>query len=307
MTERMESPVVMIVFRRPEITRRVFSAVANARPKRLFIIADGPRANSTEDSTRCEEVRKIVTSVSWPCQLETNFAEHNMGLRPRVVSGLNWVFSKVEDAIILEDDCLPHPSFFPYCCELLDRYRDRHQIASIAGFNPMPEKGSFEFSYYYSLVMNCWGWATWRRAWKEYDDHLESWPEVKQANLLYQLFPDANVVAYWGRIFDMMYRGEGPNTWDYPWVYTCWKRNWLTIVPRRNMIENIGLGPDSTHTSVADPAYCPPVEAMELPLRHPPAITPWPDRTMRMQRRFFSTRIMERVRRRLRLKFHSRF
>ncbi len=119
----LETPVALIVFNRPETTRRVFAAIAAARPARLLLIADGPRTDRPGEVERCDEVRKIVTSVDWPCEVLTNFAEENMGCRRRVVSGLNWVFSQVEEAIILEDDCVPDASFFPFCAEMLERYR----------------------------------------------------------------------------------------------------------------------------------------------------------------------------------------
>jgi hypothetical protein len=304
---QLETPVAMIVFRRPDVTRRVFATVAAARPKQLFLIADGPRADRPEEAARCEEVREIVTAVDWPCQVETNFAERNMGLRLRVVSGLNWVFSQVEDAIILEDDCLPDPSFFPFCSELLERHRDHQQIGLIGGFNPLEENFSLSFSYYYSLPisLSIWGWATWRRAWREYDDGMQSWPAVKEAGLLNLLFPDKKVVAYWSRVFEGAYGGAGPSSWAYHWIYTCWMRNWLSIVPRRNLVRNIGFGPEATHTKGADLGYALPAGAISFPLQHPPAITAWTAYAMQAQKHFYARSIVERIRRRLILRFRS--
>ena len=116
---RLETPVALIVFNRPEPTRRVFAAIAKARPSRLLLIADGPRPDRQRESNQCAEVRNIVSAVDWPCQVQADFADENMGCRRRVISGLDWVFSQVEEAIILEDDCVPDPSFFPFCSELL--------------------------------------------------------------------------------------------------------------------------------------------------------------------------------------------
>jgi len=292
---QLETPVAMIVFRRPDVTRRVFAAVAAARPKSLFLIADGPRTDCPEESVLCAEVRKIVTAVDWPCQVETNFAEKNMGLRRRVVSGLNWVFSHVQEAILLEDDCLPDPSFFPFCAELLDRYRDQPQIGFIAGFNPLEGSFPFQFSYYFSQMTHIWGWATWRRAWQHYDGELQSWPAVREAGLLRLLFPDRRAAAYWSKIFEGMYQGKGPDTWDYQWAYTCWMQSWVNIVPRQNLIQNIGFGVDATNTSLSVPGLNLRASSIPFPLRHPPAVTPWPAHLRETQRRFFSRSIIRRI------------
>lgn len=298
-TSQHDLAVALFIFNRPETTRRVFAAVAAARPARLLIIADGPRPERAGEAERCAEVRSIVTAVDWPCQVETNFAEQNMGCRPRIISGLNWVFSLVEEAIILEDDCLPDPSFFAYCAELLDRYRDKPQVAFIAGFNPLQDEFSFANSYYFSHVACTWGWASWRRVWREFDEHISNWPEVKAAGILSLLFPRRKVVDYWTRVFDAMYNGTGPSAWDYQWSYACWIRNWLGIVPSRNLVQNIGFGDGATHTTAVDPALALTSQPMHFPLRHPPAITPWPQYAMRMHERFFARSTAERIRTKL--------
>ncbi len=296
---RLETPVAMIVFNRPETTRRVFDAVAAARPARLLLIADGPRPDRAGEAERCAEVRNIVTAVDWPCEVDTNFAERNMGCRRRVISGLDWVFSRTEEAIILEDDCLPDPSFFLFCAEMLERYRDQPQVAYVAGFNPLQDELPLSSSYYFSQVACIWGWATWRRAWQEYDEHMRGWPEVKAAGTLDLLFPRRRVVAFWTHVFDGMHDGTGPNTWDYQWSYTCWVRNWLGIIPGRNLIQNIGFGGDATHTTAGDPARTLAAQPLRFPLRHPPAITAWPEYAMRMHERFFALSLGARVRARL--------
>jgi hypothetical protein len=304
---QLKTAVALIVFNRPESTRRVFAAVAAARPARLFLIADGPRADRPGDIQLCDEVKKIVTAVDWPCQVETDFAAENMGCRPRIVSGLNWVFSQVEEAIILEDDCLPDQSFFVFCPELLNRYRHHQQIAFIAGFNPLERSFPFSFSYYYSLPFSfcTWGWATWRRAWQEFDENIRTWPEVKKAGLLELIFKDEKDVKYWSRIFDQAYEGVGPSAWDYQWDYACWTRNWLCVVPGRNLIQNIGLGPGATNTLRADPDRDLPATALSFPLQHPPAITAWPAYAMKAQKRFYTPNKLWRIRRKLLLQFRS--
>jgi hypothetical protein len=296
---QLDAPIALFVFNRPETSRRVFAAIAAARPARLLLIADGPRPDRAGEAERCAQVRNIVTAVDWPCEVETNFAEQNMGCRRRMISGLDWVFSRVEEAIILEDDCLPDPSFFPFCAEMLDRYRDKPQVAYVAGFNPLQDEFSLASSYYYSQVACTWGWASWRRAWREFDEHISSWPEVKAAGILSLLFPRRSIVKYWTRVFDAMYGGTGPSAWDYQWSYGCWVRNWLGIIPGRNLIQNIGFGSGATHTTAADQALRLSAQPLQFPLRHPPAITAWPDYAMRMHERFFAVSIATRIRAKL--------
>ena len=294
----MDSPVVLIVFNRPGPTRRVFAAIAKARPSRLLLIADGPRPDHQGESNQCAEVRQIVSMVDWPCKVDTNFAIENMGCRKRVISGLNWVFSLVEEAIILEDDCLVDQSFFPYCTELLERYRENPQIGLIAGFN---YEGSFRhpYSYYFSSLVPIWGWATWRRSWQQYDERMEGWPEAKRSGLLMRLFPERKIVDYWENQFDQMHDGTGPNTWDYQWVLTCWSRNWLNILPTKNLIQNIGFGDSATHTIKPDPLADIRADKMGFPLRHPSEITHWQARTMRIQKSVFVHSLLRTIRRKI--------
>lgn len=300
---QLETPVALIVFNRPETTRRVFAAIRETRPSRLLLIADGPRSDRSGEAERCDEVRQIVSAVDWPCKVETNFAGENLGCRRRVVSGLNWVFSLVEEAIILEDDCLPDPSFFPYCTELLERYRDQNEVGLIAGFSHLAERFPFRYSYIFSIMVGIWGWATWRRAWKQYDEHLSSWPQLKADGFLSHMLPDKRSVDFWTRIFDAMHQGTGPNTWDYQWVYTCWTRNWVSAIPSLNLVQNIGFGADATHTSGIDPGLTLPAQSIRFPLQHPPAITASSAHAMQLQRHFYTPNILSRMRRKLLLQF----
>jgi hypothetical protein len=295
---QLNTPVAMIVFNRPEPTRRVFEAIAKARPSRLLVIADGPRLDRLGESERCAEVRRIVSKIDWPCKVDNNFAVENMGCRKRVISGLHWVFSLVEEAIILEDDCLPDSSFFPYCAELLKRYRDNNQIGLIAGFN---FEGSFRhpYSYYFSSLVSIWGWATWRRSWQQYDERMESWPEAKQGGMLKRLFPNKEIVAYWEDKFDRMHDGSGPNTWDYQWIYTSWSHNWLNLLPAKNLVQNIGFGEDATHTTKPDPVTAIRADSMAIPLSHPPRITSWQARTMKLQKSFYVHSLFRRIKRKI--------
>lgn len=216
-----------------------------------------------------------------------------------MVSGLEWVFSRVEQAIILEDDCLPDPTFFSFCSELLERYKDNPQIALVSGFNALDSRFPFAASYYYSLptTFSIWGWASWRRTWQAYDENLSTWPAVREAQLLHTIFEDDRVVAYWTDLFDRMYSGTGPSAWDYQWVYMCWMKNWLGVVPGKNLIKNIGFGSNATHTKKIDPALNLEASSMRFPLQHPPAITTWPDQVRLSQRILYTPGLARRFRR----------
>jgi len=273
-TEEFETPVALFVFRRPDTTRKVFEAIANVRPTRLLLIADGPRPDKPGELEASEQVREIVSRVDWPCEVSTNFADHNLGCQERMISGLNWVFSLVEDAILLEDDCLPDPSFFPFCRELLDRYRGDDRISYISGTNLVGKYLRTTDSYFFSEIGGIWGWATWRSEWQRYDRHLTDWPTLKRENALSEIFQQPKAVTFWTRIFDAMYEKRGPDTWDYQWLYTCLKNHSLAAVSSVNLIANIGFGQDATHTVTKDTRFMLPAVRIEFPLKHPSSFIP---------------------------------
>lgn len=262
-------PVAMIVFNRPLPTARTFEAIRQARPRQLLVIADGPRPGNAGDAANCPEVRRIVSAVDWPCDLQVNFAEVNLGLKERVNSGLSWVFDQVDRAIIIEDDCVPDPSFFPYCEELLERYRDDERVMSISGDNFQLGGSVFPHSYYYSRFMHCWGWATWRRVWKLHDPSMPFWPELKQDGWLESFILDEGERGHWHRMFDAVYTGQ-VNTWDFQFCYTILRHHGLNILPAVNLVSNIGFGADATHTVQPSPFENLPAQALPFPLTHPP-------------------------------------
>jgi hypothetical protein len=271
---RFSVPIVFIIFNRPEPTQIVFDVIAQIRPTHLLVIADGPRASRTEDKELCQRVRSIADQVTWDCEVSVNFAEENLGCQKRIISGLDWAFSLVAEAIILEDDCLPDLSFFPFCEQMLERYRDDPRVGMISGTNFVQKKLKTEYSYFFSQTIHIWGWATWRSSWQRYDRHLSRWPEIKRARLLSEVFDDPRVAAYWTERFDEMYSGTGPNTWDYQWVYTNLVNHSLSIVPRVNLVTNIGFGPDATHTVASGDGLKVETEQIDFPLLHPPSLLP---------------------------------
>ena len=273
-TETLQTPVAFFVFNRPHTTRQVFDAISRARPTRLLLIADGPRHDREGEAETCRQVREIVARVDWPCEVFQNFSEKNLGCQERIISGLDWVFSLVEEAIILEDDCLPDPSFFPFCQQLLQKYREDSRVAYISGDNLVGRYGKPAYSYYFSRIGGIWGWATWRSEWKRYDRHLSDWPELRKQRMLEEVFDEPKAVEFWTRIFDAMHENRGPDTWDYQWFYTHLKNNGLTIVPSVNLVANIGFGKGATHTTKEDARFILPAVSMAFPLRHPTSLIP---------------------------------
>jgi hypothetical protein len=282
-TKALQAPVAFFVFRRPDTTRRVFEAIAKARPARLLLIADGPRDGRAGEAEACEQVRKIITNVDWPCEVIANFSDRNLGCGERVISGLDWVFSLVDEAIILEDDCLPDLSFFPFCQELLERYRGDCRIASITGTNLGERHLKTEYSYYFSQLGGIWGWATWKSQWLRYDRTLEDWPRLKQDRTLYEIFDDARAVSYWTRVFDAMHEKRAPDTWDYQMFFTRMKHNALSVIPSLNLVTNIGFGGEATHTAAASASLMRPAKTMGFPLKHPSSFVPLRSVDRRMQ------------------------
>ena len=254
------------------MTERVFAEIARARPPRLLVVADGPRADRPGELDACHAARAVIERVDWDCEVLTNFAETNMGCRRRVSSGLTWVFEQVEEAIILEDDCLPHPSFFPYCEELLERFRDDERVMMISGDNFQFGRRRTPYSYYFSRgTTDIWGWASWRRAWRLYDAGMRLWPELRDAGWLKDLLRDDDMVGYWRETFEKTYAGH--DTWDYQWTFSIWAQNGLAAIPNVNLVSNIGWGQRATHTSSADsPLGHLPAGEMRFPLEHPPHV-----------------------------------
>ena len=268
----MRSPVALILFRRPERTARVFERIREARPERLFLIADGPRPGNAEDARGCEEARAVVERVDWPCEVVRDFADENLGLKSRIPTGLDRVFEQAEEAIILEDDCLPHPTFFLYCDELLERYRDDERVVHISGSQLLPEAPAGA-SYHFSRYVHIWGWATWRRAWRLFDLELTDWhasTEAERKARLRRMFEDEAERRYWRFVWD---HSPEIDNWDAQWSYVPLSRGLLSVNPNNNLISNVGFGDEATH-AIDDPLEIArrPLEEMPLPLTHPPEV-----------------------------------
>ena len=244
----MKTPVVFLIFNRPDTTARVFAEIRRAKPPKLLVVADGPRTDQRGEEELVAATRAIVDQVDWPCEVIKNYSDTNLGCKKRVSSGIDWVFSTVEDAIILEDDCLPDPSFFPFCEELLEKYRNDERIGQIGGVNFQFGDNATEYSYYFSRYSHIWGWASWRRAWQGYDVEIKNWKEVRKTKQLQGIFEGKEVIDYWTDIFNRVYYNK-IDTWDYQWSFHLMINRMLTILPHVNLVSNIGFNRDATHTT----------------------------------------------------------
>lgn len=267
-TYNVSTPVALFVFNRPDVTQKVFSQIAKVKPSTLFVVADGPREAVSGEAELCRRTRSVIDSVDWDCEILTDFSDRNMGCRRRLVSGLDWVFETVPEAIILEDDCCPNLSFFRFCDEMIEKYRDDERIGMVSGDNFQFDKTSQAESYYFSRYAHIWGWASWRRAWRHFDEKASVWPDFKRRGGFESLGLCKAEQRFWSEAFQSAYEKD-IDIWDYQWMLALWAQNMLTVMPGRNLVSNIGFGQAATHTKgesiFAEMETC----EMEFPLRHP--------------------------------------
>ena len=268
----LKTPVAFLIFNRPDTTQRVFNEIAKAKPAKLLVVADGPRAKKHGEKELCHQTREILKQVDWDCEVLTNYSDTNLGCKYRVSSGLDWLFKQVPEAIILEDDCLPDPVFFRYCEEMLERYRNDERVGMITGDNFQNGTWRGDGSYYFSRYCNIWGWASWRRAWKDYDVEMSAWPHKRQEGWLQEIFENEKEAEYWDMIFEAV-RKDKVITWDYQWLFTNLGKDRLTVVPNKNLISNIGFDMRATHTKKPSAYANIPTSSLEFPLTHPPSVT----------------------------------
>ena len=246
----LTTPVLFLIFNRPDTTQRVFDEIKKARPSQLFVSADGPREGKAGEAARCQAARDVIKQVDWECEVHKNFHEKNVGLKIAVSSGIDWFFKHVEEGIILEDDCLPSQSFFWFCQKLLERYRDDKRIMMIGGSNLQFGRKRGSASYYFSRLAHIWGWASLKRAWKYFDLNLETFPDFKEQNQIQNVFVDKTSQIFWMTKIQKAYAGG--NSWAYLWAYTIMAQNGLCICPNENLVSNIGFRPDATHRAASD-------------------------------------------------------
>lgn len=271
----METAILFIVFNRLDTVEKVFDRIKGAKPKRLYISADGARKDRENELQKCEEVRNfILSNIDWDCEVKTLFREENLGCKFALKTALDWFFENEEQGIILEDDCLASPDFFNYAETLLNKYKDDKRIMMISGDNFQNGKVWGDGSYYFSKICHIWGWATWRRAWQLYDIEMKAFPEFVKENKIQDVFPHQSIQWYWLKNFNRVYNGSITSTWDYQWAFAITLNNGLCIAPNVNLIQNIGFCENSTHTNFNGDDYSIPVGEMKE-IIHPTCFVPF--------------------------------
>lgn len=233
-------PILLVTFNRPDTSKLVFEKIKELKPSVLYIFSDAPRIGNVDDEIKVDDTRRIFDDINWECSVHKSFQETNLGCGVGVSFAIDWVFKTEEMAIILEDDCVPHISFFEYCSVMLNRYRDNDRIMHISGTRWNPEYITNESDYIFSRIGHIWGWATWRRAWTKYDFRMEKWPAYKKFDGTFNLFKEREIAKYWDGAFDYVFNQKSKHTWDYQWQFTLFINNALAVVPSVNLISNVG-------------------------------------------------------------------
>ena len=299
----LRTAVLLLIFNRPDTTRRVFEAVRQARPPRLYIAADGPRATHPDDAARFAAARAIVAGIDWPCEVFTLFRATNLNCGLGPATALDWFFRHESEGIILEDDCVPTPSFFRFCEDLLIRYRHDARVLHIGGNNFSREARqplrATDPSYHFSTQVNSWGWATWRRAWQLYDFHLSGFQELHEQGQLAGLYSSWLETRYrLHKISGVLDLPQPADVWDYQWHFAIVANSGLCVVPAVNLVGNIGFGEQGTHTLDATDEFANvPTQELRFPLQHPPYVLADRRRDRQRFREFLWGRVQAKLRR----------
>ena len=262
-------PILFLVFNRPTTTKKVFNQIRKIKPAFLYIAADGPRKEKEGEQENCDRVRKIVTNIDWPCEVKTLFRDENLGCGRAVSQAISWFFEDVEEGIILEDDCLPDVSFFPYCSQLLERYRHDKRIFSISGSNLLGTAWKAQEHSYFWALPGIWGWATWRRAWKFYDFKMTGWEEPEIQDHIREGLVTKGWYNFYYPMFEATFKGR-IDTWDVQWLFTTLINSGLAANPAVNLVRNLGFGRLGTNTGDKNnPIALLTTHSLNFPLKHP--------------------------------------
>ena len=298
----VDTAVLLITFNRPKQAAQVLDAIRKARPKKLYFASDGAREHKAGEAEKVQACRALVETIDWPCEVRTLFREKNLGCKMGVSSAIDWLFENEEEGIILEDDCLPNGSFFRFCQEMLERYRDDRRVMHISGDNFQAEESHESASYYFSKYIHVWGWATWRRAWELYDIDLIGMEEDDICNY----FENGEQAEFWLPIFEKM-KARLIDTWDYQWMFCCFANHGLAIMPSKNLVSNMGFGEDATHTTNADSNLSMlRTDELRFPLLHPQKKIVDYQKDNYTERLFFSRKKKKTIKEKIRQKLRSR-
>jgi hypothetical protein len=269
MVSYFDTPILFLIFNRPDVTQKVFDQFKIIKPRYLFVAADGPRPNNDRDQIFCKETRNIINQIDWDCELKTLFREENLGCGYAVCSAIDWFFGQVEEGIILEDDCLPDVSFFPFCKELLIKYKEDDSVYLISGTNMQNGKKRGDNSYYFSHYPITWGWATWRRAWTHFDHNISNLDELFKSDELKHVFQSSQEKKFWECKLSESSQNK-KSVWDFQWWYAIWKNKGIAIIPNVNLIVNLGFRATGSHyflkDSIREPIFS---GSIVFPLKHP--------------------------------------
>ncbi|MBV0900406.1 glycosyltransferase family 2 protein [Haloarcula salina] len=268
----LDKPIALFIYNRPSHTDQVLNRIKQVKPPKLLVVADGPKNKS--DQEMCRQTRQLISQRECQFPVEKNFASTNLGLPDRFTTGLDWVFDKVPEAIILEDDIIPEPSFFRFCQVLLDRFRDDNRVMEITGRNQLERWKSGEYDYHFSYYGGIWGWATWREDWEKYEQEISLWNDTTVKNRIRDVIADEDQFRYLQRIYDMTQSDE-INSWAYRWGFARHINNGLSVVPSKNLVKNIGFGEGATNTTSTSNGFAnKETYEMSFPLTHPPFVAP---------------------------------
>lgn len=272
-TSTIDTPVLFLFFNRPIETKKVFRTLAKSKPKKLYLASDGAREINNELDIVTELREFIIQNINWECEVNTLFRDKNLGCKDAVSEAISWFFKTEKKGIILEDDCLPTESFFFFCEELLRKYEHDMRIWHISGVNFQDNKTKIDESYYFSRLPNVWGWATWSNRWASYNKELKNLNDESLNNILKDVVQNKSQLNYYKNILNKVSNNE-IDTWDYSWNYSIWSNFGLSISPNKNLISNIGFGPQATHTKDTGLLSNLPTEEISFPLLHPKDIKP---------------------------------
>lgn len=266
---KLTVPVIFCVFKRLDTAQKVFETLRRARPPKLYIVSDGARDYVDGEKEKVEAVRDYIEkSIDWDCEVFKDYAAVNMGCGRRISSGISRVFETEEEAIILEDDCVPDDTFFRYCQEMLEHYRNDNRILMIGGTNPIAQMYLTEHDYLFSHVPFMWGWATWRRAWKLYDYNIASWPSNRKSPLLREAIPVRKAYWFYSAEFDAVHMGKCNDIWDYQFMYIGIMNGMFGILPAKSLVQNVGFAEEATHTDAMPGWMNREISCMDFPIKY---------------------------------------
>lgn len=267
--EMFDVPVLFLLFNRPLHARRVLDCIRLVKPSVLYVAVDGPRLGRKDDQENVQQCIDLLNEIDWPCTVKKLFREYNLGCKRAVSSAIDWFFNQVDYGIILEDDCLPDPSFFEFCKIILIKYENNYEVMHIGGSNVYKKAVWSDDTYFFSIIPHIWGWATWRRAWMLYDVDMKDYPQFRSSFGIEKMVTYTPSIGYWKVAFDNTYKSV-IDTWDYQWVYAVWKNRGLCVIPNQNLITNIGFDGTGTHTlEKTEVANVPTVSIIPHRIKHP--------------------------------------